>query len=482
MDVKKTKNKKYELVAPDGGWGYMICLGVILNMISITSFVHCFGIIYKELFIELKMDCTSITFFNGLTCFGIAVSGFFTSPLLKYMSFRKLGFLAALIFNIGLFGTVFTNSQLHFFIFQGLLQSIGHGIVINLSFTILNNYFVKRRLLAVSFTQTVAAAFGFLTPQMVKWAIERYGFRGCVMLITGISMHNLFAIILMQPVSWHMKKVEVFEDIENETYSLLVKNKKYATKKEDLTASNYSYNKSESATVEDNLKIVEETANANSSRLKKFVNHIIDVSLFRTFFLSNACIGAALALFTEMTFTLMVPQALYFSGWSENEVAWAVSLNAFGDLVARTLLIFMSSLLVKVGSHQIYIVGLVIAFGSRLGMLWSDNRRVITTFMTIMGISRCSIMVLTPVVVADSVEQKLFSSAMGLLFLIFGFFNLIVGPVIGAVRDLTDSYATAFYILTSFYAIVIMFWTIELFYKKSKHKRQSRADITSSKS
>ncbi|XP_052738955.1 uncharacterized protein LOC128198315 [Bicyclus anynana] len=264
-----------------------------------------------------------------------------------------------------------------------------------------------------------------------------------------------------------------------ESQSLLVQNTKLATNKEDITASMNSNNKSEQTAIKAGEKLTKDTAEV--SKLKNFLHQIVDVSLFRTFFLSNSCIGVAICLFSEMTFVIMVPQALYSMGWDEKEVAWALSLNALGDLVMRTLLIFISSLLVKLGSHQIYIVGLVVAVGARLGMLWSDNRTSITAFIAIMGFSRCTIMVLLPVVVGDSVPLEKFSSAVGLLFMFLGVFNLIMGPVVGAVRDFTDSYATAFYILSSFIAIVTILWTIELFYKKSKHKRLPKKDSVSSK-
>lgn len=64
-------------------------------------------------------------------------------------------------------------------------------------------------------------------------------------------------------------------------------------------------------------------------------------------------------------------------------------------------------------------------------MLCSDNKTVISTFMVIMGISRCSIFVVNPIVVADTVPPEKFSAAMGILFLVFGIFNLLVGPIIG---------------------------------------------------
>lgn len=66
-------------------------------------------------------------------------------------------------------------------------------------------------------------------------------------------------------------------------------------------------------------------------------------------------------------------------------------------------------------------------------MLWSYNKLVIIVFITVMGISRCFIMTLIQVVVADAVEPEKFSSAIGLVFLLFGFFNLAVGPIVGEI-------------------------------------------------
>lgn len=45
MSVKETKSVKYVLVAPDGGWGYMICVGVVLNWVTIAFF---FGVYARK--------------------------------------------------------------------------------------------------------------------------------------------------------------------------------------------------------------------------------------------------------------------------------------------------------------------------------------------------------------------------------------------------------------------------------------------------
>lgn len=53
-----------------------------------------------------------------------------------------------------------------------------------------------------------------ISPQFVKWSIQNYGSKGTLLLVSAISLHNICAMALMQPVAWHMKKVEVLSTEE----------------------------------------------------------------------------------------------------------------------------------------------------------------------------------------------------------------------------------------------------------------------------
>ncbi|XP_039752754.1 monocarboxylate transporter 13-like [Pararge aegeria] len=460
MSDKEAKSIKYELVPPDGGWGYMIGLGVILNLSTIMAFINCFGMLFKDLFIEINMDSTGVTVFSGIAASCIAISGFIAMPLQKIMSLRQLGLLAAFMFNLGTFCTVFVNTKFLFILTQGMIQGLGNGLVYNLSCTVLNNYFVKRRMLAFSLTQTIAAVFCLLSPQFVKWSIENYGSQGTLLLVSAISMHNILGMALMQPVSWHMKKVEILEPKQNEMKLLLTEDKKSEANK-----NTYKSDKSE-----------HDIDKNHDSQIKKFLSHFIDFSIFKSFVLSNACIGVSFSSFLDLMFTMLLPQALYSLGWSEGEVARALSLTALGDLATRIAIILLSGVLNKFGSHETYVAGLFIAFVSRIGMLWSNNNIVILTFITIMGVSRSTITVLVPVVVADTVGQEKFTSAIGMLLMLFGIFNCTVGPVIGAIRDLTNSYSTAFYIITSCFGVIVISWSIELLYKRTMRNKMLKKE------
>ncbi|XP_022130326.2 monocarboxylate transporter 12 isoform X2 [Pieris rapae] len=392
MAMRSTEriNKNYKLVPPDGGWGYMICVGVIINLVVLRGFTNSHGAIYKERFLELDMSTTSVSVLNCLGTLCISVSGFSTGFLLKHTSIRTLGLIAAFFYSTGLFTSTLCDTEGLFFIFQGILQNIGHGLMINLCFTIINQYFRKKRLYAMSIVQTAPALAVLVTPKLVKWIFDRYGSHWTLLLLSAVSLNNVLAFTIMQPVSLNMNK-ELPENKE------------------------------------------------------------IDVK-----------------------FVSMLPQALYYMGWNEALVARALMLFGLGNLLTRMLFVYISKWLTKLGTHDIYVVGLLIACLSRLGMLWSDNRIIMQSFLVIVGLARAVIEILHPLVIADCVSAENFSYALGVSMLAFGLISVVFGPIISAIRELTDSYATAFYILTSCFAITVIFWTIELVYKRNAHKRKPK--------
>ncbi|CAG4954274.1 unnamed protein product [Colias eurytheme] len=465
MGANVRNNCKF--VPPDGGWGYVICIAISIILVVLTGFVNCFGMIYKERFAELNMGSTSVTLLNSLGVMCVAISGFSTGMLLNYLTLRKLGLLAAVLYSAGSFGTAMCNSIAMFFIFQGIVQNLGQGLMLNLSYTVLTQYFVQKRLFVISIAQTIVALATFITPILVKWVLDRYGSLWSLLLLSAVSLHNFVAVILMQPVAWHLKRVQVPENKENELKPFN-RDDKHVCSRQVGSASG------------DSDRLIAQRKNAENSdveRRRNIITHFVDKELYTNFILSNACLGVSLCMFSDIIFLSMLPQALYFMGWNKALVAWALRLFGIGNIITRMLFVLCSKWLSKVGTHEIYVVGTLLACLSRLGMLWSDNRTIMLSFIAIIGISRCSIMVLHPLVIADAMPPEHFTNAMGLSMLSFGIINVILAPTMGAIRELTDSYATVFYILTSCFAIVVIFWTIELVYKKNAHKRQPKRYI-----
>lgn len=64
-------------------------------------------------------------------------------------------------------------------------------------------------------------------------------------------------------------------------------------------------------------------------------------------------------------------------------------------------------------------------------MLSSQNKILIQIFITLSGISRCIMVMLVPVVIADAVDGAKFTSAMGLFLALYGLFTIVLGPIVG---------------------------------------------------
>ncbi|XP_026319399.1 monocarboxylate transporter 14-like [Hyposmocoma kahamanoa] len=438
-------------------------------------FAGCFGLIFNDFLIEVDMNSTSVTLLMGVSCMSVAVSGYFTSNLCKIMSMRKCALLSAVILNIGSLGTVFANTKILFFIFQGVFLGAGFGVLYTITCTLLNDYFIKRRLLFISIAQTVTGISALLAPQLVKLTLEEYGYRGTLIIICCFMLQTFVAVSLMQPVVWHMKKVEVADENTDEIKLLLVDKNANETV---LSTPLITMTDPELATktkeeIHHDIKHdIEYSDEKPTGGIKQKINEMLDIKLLKKFCLSNASMGPTFCMFAEMNFTLMLPQALYEMKWDQYSVAKAIMLNCFGDLVTRTMFIFISKWVTKLGNQEVYLIGLVVAFVSRLCMLWTEKPTVVLLFITLIGVARSSILVLPPVILAEVFTPEEFTKAMGIFMMLFGVMNLVLGPAIGAVRDMTKSYPTAFYIITTSFAVVILLWTLELVYKKNKNRRK----------
>ncbi|KAJ8736105.1 hypothetical protein PYW08_006761 [Mythimna loreyi] len=452
--------KKYKYVAPDGGWGYLVAISAIISFSSTRAFFGSFGMIYDDFINELSIGSVGITMASGIFRISNALSGFFTSALLKQMSMRWLAFVASIIFAFGTLGTVIMTSTFMFYFTVGICKGIGFGILFNLSCTIMNDYFVEKKVLIMSFVQSVTGINAMVAPIFVKWSIEQYGSRGTLLLIGGLSLHNFVAVLLMQPVRWHMRKVEILESTE---IKLLPK-----VNNEDTPVTTGT-NLEESPTTEELAKAVEST----NYGFRKVMDSFIDMSLIKTFLFSCVALGPAVCNTADGLYVVLAPKYLYSMGWSQDNVAMVITLYGFGDLSMRILFTVVSKWIPKLGIQNIYIVGIVVAILSRIGMLWSSSVVAKMIYFTLMGAAHCSIGILIPLVISDAVAPDKFTSAMGISLLLSGTFSFVIGPVIGAVRDFTNSYSFAFYTLILLYAIFAVLWPIELIVKKNKRRRST---------
>ncbi|XP_026759198.2 monocarboxylate transporter 9-like [Galleria mellonella] len=197
---------KYELVPPEGGWGYVVCIGLSVIFIAGTAHQPVFGFIYNDFLNELGVGTGAVTVVFGVFQVTLAIAGFTANILLKKLTLRQVGLIGAFIYTTASFLAIFVVSTTQLIITNGFLQGLGMGFLIPVSYTSFNCYFTKKKVLYLSLCK---ASIGLITmgyPLFIKFTLNEYGFRGTLAIICAISAHSIFGAMVMHPVQWHMVK------------------------------------------------------------------------------------------------------------------------------------------------------------------------------------------------------------------------------------------------------------------------------------
>lgn len=95
---------------------------------------------------------------------------------------------------------------------QNWFLGAGMGFMLPAAFAIFNGYFVKKRILMMSITQSFNGAMLMGYPLMVNFLMNRYSYRGALAILAAINAHAVLGMLIMQPVEWHQKIIKVPDD------------------------------------------------------------------------------------------------------------------------------------------------------------------------------------------------------------------------------------------------------------------------------
>ncbi|XP_066146996.1 monocarboxylate transporter 5 isoform X1 [Euwallacea fornicatus] len=195
------ENKK--LVPPDGGWGWIVVIGVSAVNLCTRSIEQSFGLLFGDLLSNLGVETTGAAVIMSTLDALINFSGLFVGPLIRTFSYRKVSLAGSILVASGLIMTSWASSMAHIIVTYSIINGLGVGLTASATFVALNNYFLKRRGQAIGYS-LAGTAFGMmLMPQAVTLLLDEFGFRGAIFLLGGFALNSLVGSILLQPAKWH---------------------------------------------------------------------------------------------------------------------------------------------------------------------------------------------------------------------------------------------------------------------------------------
>jgi sugar phosphate permease len=198
-------DKNSKVVAPDGGWGWVVVIGVMVVNFATRSIEPSFGLLFGDKLRGLGVATTGASAIMSTLDATINFSGLFVGPLIREYSYRKVALVGSALSAIGLIATFPAGSMAHIISTYSILGGLGVGFAWSSTFVALNHYFTKKRGQAVGLSM-VGTGLGMLAmPQAVQLLLEAYSFSGAVLILGGAALHSIVGSMLLQPVKWHLK-------------------------------------------------------------------------------------------------------------------------------------------------------------------------------------------------------------------------------------------------------------------------------------
>nr|CAD7437776.1 unnamed protein product [Timema bartmani] len=216
-----------KLEPPDGGWGWMVVVGVAITNLANTlvvlsptaedgeievrisstnqSIISLFGLLFGDTLEHMGYGTTGAAVITTVMTAVTNFSGLVTGPIIRRYSYRKAAVVGGLLTAAGMILTCEVTSIWHMIFSYGVLAGLGLGFLAPCTFVAVNTYFTTRKGRAVGLSLAGTGLGQMIMPHAVRLLLEEYGFRGTVLFIGGLSLHALVGAALFQPVEWHMK-------------------------------------------------------------------------------------------------------------------------------------------------------------------------------------------------------------------------------------------------------------------------------------
>ncbi|CAG9792112.1 unnamed protein product [Diatraea saccharalis] len=559
MTAEKTKGHFAKMppatkkVAPDGGWAWMVCLGVSLVNFSTRSLEPSFGLLFKDLLDDLGVHTTGASVIASTLDSVVNFSGFFVGPVIKTFSYRKVCFVGSMICALGLLFTAPANSMGHILATYSTLGGFGVGLASSSSFVSLNHYFSKKRGQAVGLSMA-GTGFGLMVmPQLVKLLLGEYGFRWTVVILGALAFHAVLGSCLLQPVKRHLKEVPVDCEMQQvkEMECILESDEEAEDKFEinplvshpmtkltpqrshsnmnhpsvrtvgmpraktcdkplpefekhskflglttaasvaamprvtssgsmseaarkrkasvisnisnmDFTGSYlqlYLDTADEEAIQMKAIKKSEPEEEKKKGFLKKFIA-LMDLDLLKDWSFLNLLLGLSLFWSGELQFRMLTPFFIRSLGYNMNDTAFCLSMTAITDILVRLILppIFDRTTISK---KMIFFISAFFLAATRSVLAEQSEWVPLMIWLSICGFFRGMCLSNFTLTISEYCPLEKLPAAFGLHMVSKGVFVVVIGPIIGYVRDYTGSFAVCIHVQNALIMSCVLVWGIE---------------------
>ncbi|KOC65428.1 Monocarboxylate transporter 7 [Habropoda laboriosa] len=210
--------------------------------------------------------------------------------------------------------------------------------------------------------------------------------------------------------------------------------------------------------------------------VEKILGELLEMSLLKDCSFLNICLGISFVLSSDFTFSCLLPLMMTNNGYTKSQAALAITICATAELVSKILLAIFT-LVMKVKAKYLFFVAMICMAFAKIGyLLYSET--LIGTFVMIaaIGMVRSWLLVPQPLVIIEGVTIDKFASAYGIYGAISGVISILFGPIVGLMKDWTNSFVVCQLALIAMNVLFVIPWAIQFLSVDLPKKKQERVN------
>ncbi|OAD58324.1 Monocarboxylate transporter 7 [Eufriesea mexicana] len=226
---------------------------------------------------------------------------------------------------------------------------------------------------------------------------------------------------------------------------------------------------------------MEDEEDTGKGHLAEILEDLLEMSLLKNVGFLNICLGISFVLSSDFTFSCLLPLMMTNNGFTKSQAAHAITIGAAAELVSK-ILFAIFTLVVKVKAKYIFFVAMICMAFAKIGYLLY-NETLIGTFVmiTLIGMVRSWLLVPQPLAIIEDISIDKFASAYGISGAISGVISILFGPIVGFMKDWTNSFVVCQLALILMNVLFVIPWAIQFLSVDLPKRRKERTDKIAAK-
>ncbi|XP_072024647.1 monocarboxylate transporter 13-like isoform X1 [Amphiura filiformis] len=184
---------------PEGGWGWMIVVGLFILMFVLFGCVFSLSVFFVEWITYFDATATEVSWAISLTPALAGVASPVAGALCTRFGSRRVALLGSAITFTGVILAAFSQTITHLYITLGVMLGMGSSLVWSPSLVMLGQYFHRRYVLANSIAFCGYSCAQIVVPRLTQMLIEEYGWRGAMLIQSAMISHMFVTASLLKP-------------------------------------------------------------------------------------------------------------------------------------------------------------------------------------------------------------------------------------------------------------------------------------------